>query len=419
MPNSKTAALLISGGDERLDLSRKGFNKYGVKPTPDDEILTFSSSTASSISSTNFAIADNLRKQLEQNNFSIEICNKEINRQKMQWRTLMGVDDENQIIFSPSGTDLHALVANQIVDNSLIIMVQSSETGSGVASALNQKNVEIKSVTLRLDNGLLRPISEIDAEIVFLTEKAISQNKNVLLILVDQSKTGMIAPSMNCAIALKTRFENCVKVLIDACQFRLSNETLKMYLHHDFMLALTGSKFLAAPSFSGILVLPKLFNLSIQNEETNVGLLLRMEIALNQYQQFCSLHDYQIQIVIRDFSQFIQNYLNTSPYFELLEMPILQRENLTWDSLPTIFSFLLLRDKQPLSIAETREIYQQLPQQNPRCQLGQPVMITETKSALRLCLSAPLIVQATQSDWHRQVLIKQALQVLTTLERII
>jgi hypothetical protein len=420
MPYSKTAQLLISGGDERLTLNTNGFNKYGVKPLPDDEILAFSSSTATPISSTNFAIADNLRIRLEQENFSAEIHHQEINRQKAQWRQLIGLENRTQIIFSPSGTDLHRLVANCVADNSLIIMVQGSETGSGVEYALNQeRGVKIESVALRLTNGLPRPISEIDAQVITLTKNAISQHKNVLLILVDQSKTGMIAPSVDCAITLKNQFENGVNVLVDACQFRLCNTTLKMYLQQNFMLALTGSKFLAAPSFSGMLVLPESINFAGQNEENNAGLLLRMEIALQQYRTFCALSNMQIQTVIWGFEKCVKNYLNNSSHFELLEMPILQRKNSTWDSLPTIFPFLLLRDKKPFSIAQTREIYQQLPLQNPRCQLGQPVQISETKSVLRLCLSAPQIVRAAQSEVHRSALIERALQVLTTLERII
>ena len=39
MPENKTASLLLSGGDERLTLNSNGINKYGCRPTPDDEIL--------------------------------------------------------------------------------------------------------------------------------------------------------------------------------------------------------------------------------------------------------------------------------------------------------------------------------------------------------------------------------------------
>ncbi|MDD2865301.1 MAG: hypothetical protein PHC99_11370 [Methylococcales bacterium] len=421
MPHSKTAQLLISGGDERLALNADGLNKYGCSPCPDDdEVLAFSSSTATPISSANFAIADTLRLHLEQENFSEKIHHQEMHRQKATWRELIDLEESTRIIFSPSGTDLHHLVSSQMASNSLVIMIEGNETGSGVACALTQNNdVEVVAISLRFANGLPRPISQIDAEVIALAQQAISQNRDVLLILADQSKTGMIAPSLNCAMSLKNQFKNRLNVLVDACQFRLCNATLKNYLQQNFMIALTGSKFLAAPSFSAMLILPSSIEFTDKPEEINFGLLLRMEIALHQYRIFCTLTDAQIQTVIGDFTKSISHYLNNSPHFELLEMPILARNTCNWDSLPTIFPFLLLRDNEPLSITQMREIYQQLPLQNPRCQLGQPVILGEEKSALRLCLSAPLIVQAAQSESHRRACIEKALRVLATLERII
>lgn len=420
MPHSKTAQLLISGGDERLALNADGLNKYGCSPYPDDEVLAFSSSTATPISSANFAIADTLRLRLEQENFSEKIHHQEMSRQKAAWRELIGLEESTRIIFSPSGTDLHHLVSSQMASNSLIIMIENNETGSGVACALTQNDdIEVIAISLRFANGLPRPLSEIDSEVIELSQQAISQNRDVLLILADQSKTGMIAPSPNCAISLKNQFGNRLNVLVDACQFRLCNATLKNYLQQNFMIALTGSKFLAAPSFSALLILPKSIAFSTTTEDMNFGLLLRMEIALHQYRIFCTLTGAQIQTVIGDFTKFISHYLNTSPHFELLKMPTLARNTCNWDSLPTIFPFLLLRDNEPLSITKTREIYQQLPLQNPRCQLGQPVILGEEKSALRLCLSAPLIVQAAQNESHRRACIEKALRVLATLERII
>ena len=49
-----TAELLVSGGDERLRLNAQGVNTYGCPPTPNDAVLSFSSSTASIISDENF-----------------------------------------------------------------------------------------------------------------------------------------------------------------------------------------------------------------------------------------------------------------------------------------------------------------------------------------------------------------------------
>lgn len=420
----KTAKLLISGGDSRLTLNANGINKYGCRPFPDDEILAFSSSTASPISTQGFNIANSLRERLEQANFSADIHAQEIHRQKIQWRELLGLSSDSRLIFSPSGTDLHHLVATQVADNTRIIMVESNETGSGVASALMQgRGVEIVSVSLRLQNGETRSITEIDNEVGELVEQVIKQQREVLLILVDQSKTGIIAPSTNCAISLKKRYESKINVLVDACQFRLAAKTVRAYLAQNFMLAVTGSKFFAAPSFSAMLIVPPAIEFNAEAENINFGLLLRMEIALQQYQAFSALSNTQICAVISNFTQTVTAYLAQSPHFELLDHGNLGRDGLTnfadWDTLPTIFPFLLLRNEQPLSFAQTVAMYQQLPLQNPRCQIGQPVLCGEEKTALRLCLSAPLIVQATQSPAHKQNCIEKALLVLKTLEKCI
>lgn len=420
----KTAQLLISGGDARLTLNAAGTNKYGCIPFPDDDILAFSSSTASPISTDDFLLANALREQFAQADFSAQIHAREMNRQKSAWRELLELENNIRLIFSASGTDLHQAVAENLPNKTRIIMVESNETGSGVAAALKMGNeVELFSVSLREKNGVLRALSEIDTDVIALTETAILENQDVLLILVDQSKTGNLAPSPQCAISLKKRYAEKFNVLIDACQFRLCKETLHAYLQQEFMIALTGSKFLAAPSFSAILILPRQNSLSFEEETRNFGLLLRMEIALQNYRAFSKLSNVQICDVISTFSGEILNFLQNSPYFLPLEKANLAREGLIqmafWDSLPTIFPFLLLRENAPLSIQETLEIYQQLPTQNPRCQLGQPVLCGEKNSALRLCLSAPLITQAAQNQAALQNCIQNALRVLKTVEKLI
>lgn len=419
----KTAQLLVSGGDARLALNATGANKYGCTPFPDDDILAFSSSTASPISTDDFLLANALREQFEQADSSTQIHAREINRQKSEWRELLELENDAHLIFSASGTDLHQAVAENLPNKTRIIMVESNETGSGVAAALKMgKDVEIFTVPLREKNGVLRVLSEIDTDVIVLTETAILENQDVLLILVDQSKTGNLAPSPQCAISLKKCYAEKFNVLIDACQFRLCKETLHAYLQQEFMVALTGSKFLAAPSFSAILILPRQNSFSFEEEPHNFGLLLRMEIALQNYRAFSKLSNMQICTVISTFAGEVLNFLQNSPHFLPLEKANLVREGLIqtafyWDSLPTIFPFLLLRKNEPLSIQETLEIYQQLPIQNPRCQLGQPVLCGEKNSVLRLCLSAPLITQAAQNQAALQNCIQNALLVLKTLEK--
>lgn len=115
-------------------------------------------------------------------------------------------------------------------------------------------------------------------------------------------------------------------------------------------------------------------------------------------------------------------------------MPAFERDGLGvaryWDVQQTIFPFLLLHgDRTPLSCKETKWVYRQLQSDlvtfvdardesrhaTLRCQLGQPVACGErdgvSLSALRLCVSARLIVEAVRAGGADAV-IAQAMAVL-------
>ena len=90
------------------------------------------------------------------------------------------------------------------------------------------------------------------------------------------SKTGMIAPSIGCAMDLRRRFADAV----DACwstaaEFRLAPTTLaNAYLGEQGLLwiALTGSKFVGGPAFAGALLLPDAAARRLRGRELGVGL---------------------------------------------------------------------------------------------------------------------------------------------------
>ncbi len=418
--------LLISGGDERLALNSFGFNKYGCSPLPIDDILSFSSSTASSLSNDDFAVAEKYRHELENqlsDNSPETVFENESKKLCLAWQKACYFPEKSRVLLSPSGTDLHRLVSKHF-ENTTILMVETNETGSGVAQALNCEN-QVFSIPLRLENGELRPICDVDNDFENLTKQAIQKNQRVLIVMVDQSKTGLIAPSVNCVLNLKKQFSN-LEILVDACQFRLSVQTLKEYLKHDFMIALTGSKFLAAPSFSGMLVLPEKFTNAFKNETTpNFGLLIRNQIALVNYQKFRTLPNEKIFAFIEKFAATIQNFLIENPNFELLETPKLKRDLLSnpnlWDTLPTIFPFILYRNNSPLSRLETAEIYKHFTKDSVNFEIGQPVLCGSCDgidvSALRLCLSSRLIVEAVSNEKKAEEIIANALFVLKEIQK--
>ncbi|MGZ4953853.1 MAG: hypothetical protein ACXV8Q_01980 [Methylobacter sp.] len=482
--------LLLIGGDDRLALDPlSGLNKYGCQPFPDPQLLAFGSSTASVISTEDFAVANRLRQKLltaTRTESHPAVYALEMQRIRAEWLQLCGLSDlAVELIFSPSGTDAHAIAAQYtgsgISAPALTVMMEANETGSGVAAALNENSatIEVTQVSIRLDDGAPRPLVAIDAEVETLVSKAVSADRRVLLILIDQSKTGLIAPSPACVMALHRRFPDNIEVLVDACQFRIAIPTLRAYLEQGFMVALTGSKFLTAPSFSAALLLPATVAERLQKHAfprgllacssranwpldwvgaeslahtANFGLLLRFEAALEELRRFRAVPQTAAIDFLQNFTTAIRQRLQSTPHFEPLPVPLLDRRPLivanTWDHLQTVFPFLLYRlqpaGRIPLTREQTLHVYQQLPiavdypnadiasthryatpasmQLSIRCQLGQPVACGTRNgiavSALRLCLSSRLIAEATTHGDQGTAIIKDALKALDKTARL-
>lgn len=475
-----TAQLLTEGGDERIALDPIWLvNKYGCEPHPDPAIAAFGSSTASTISERGFAAADRLRLRLleaaREEPRSVTYA-RELRRLRGKLLDLAGLSDlpGMDVVFAPSGTDLHLLAA-QLVANAgspppLAVMVEATETGSGVPAALAGRRftacsalgnpapkgtaipggraVEVAAVPVRAADGSERPLAAIDAEVEALVAAAAVQGRRVLLVLVDVSKTGVIVPSPAVALALRRRFPDAVDVVVDACQFRLAPATLRAYLAEGFAVAVTGSKFLSGPAFSGALLVPgsvaeRLGRLSLPpalrsvsaradwpsawaataglRDVANYGLLLRWEAALAELAALRAVPEGEIRRIIAAFTRAARARLAAEPVFEPLPAPALDRSAISvsaasWDSLPTILPFLLrAADGTPLGRDATEQVYRLLAADaaetlglssgDPRravaarrCQVGQPVAVGVRGgvpvSALRLCLSARLIVEA-------------------------
>lgn len=427
-----TAQLLVSGGDARIALDAVGNrNKYGCQPFPDRQLLPFGSSTASVISDEAYASVERLRLQLMQESGTLEsVCAQQM--QRIRRELLSDVADlPVELLFATSGTDAHFMVARCLAVRDAsplcIVMVQEEETGSGVAAALTAADVAdagavvpvfVQKVPLRAGDGQPRLLADIDADVTALTENAVKGGMRVLLVMVDQSKTGLIAPSPGAVIKLHRLYPDSVTVLVDACQFRIAPPTLRVYMQQGFIVALTGSKFLTGPSFSAALLLPSHTGITESRrieEYGGVGLLLRWEAALVEYRRFRGLPSSTIAGILRDFADAVQARLTSDVHFEPLNVHPLDRQLLTgtavWDGFQTIFPFVLYRTQSqvgriPLSRSETLHIYHQLQQpiasdhaiSSLRCQLGQPVACGMRGgvpvSALRLCISARLISDA-------------------------
>ncbi|MDB5460905.1 MAG: hypothetical protein JWO72_2646, partial [Caulobacteraceae bacterium] len=350
-PHIETTALLTSGGDGRIELDETTrVNRYGCGPGPDADIAAFGSSTASVISTAAYGAVERLTGRLAEeaeHESRPTIYRQELERVRHRLIGALGLGETAGLktIISPSGTDLHrialCLAAAGAAAPPLVILPEPHETGSGVVAALGGQigpaaalraasasrdldsamgAPQIMSASSRNADGALRPAHEIDEDISVLASAAAKLGRRVLLVLMDVSKTGLISPSVACAQDLKRRFPEQIDVFVDACQLRLAPTTLAAYLAQDFMVGITGSKFITGPAFSAALLAPAGVVARLEGvcmpralaalcapgewpedwavtwpggaapeERANFGLLLRWEAALEEMRRFSVL----------------------------------------------------------------------------------------------------------------------------------
>lgn len=455
---ASTDALLVQGGDARLTLDPSdGVNRYGCPPAPVTHGLDFASSTASIISGPAYRAADALRRRLARacaRDGDGVVYARELDALRAELLVLNRLDDVRglEIVFAASGTDLHLIVAELVggePDNPLLCLaVEAEETGSGVPRALCGRHFsdraalgeavapgesigvpssEFVAVPARGPDGALRAGADIETALDALVLAASQAGRRALLTIADVSKTGLIAPGLEAVMALRRRFPRTLEVLVDACQFRLSPATLRAYLAAGLMVAVTGSKFLTGPTFSGALFIPDPvakrlkgrllkpgFGLYSARAEwpagwvagaalpqvANFGLLMRWRAATVELAALRALPETQVAAFLGAFADAVEARLAVDPMFEPVATRVLDRRAIGarqgWDTIPTIFAFRLRAgascDAGFLGAAQVQEVYQQLRRAGVR--LGQPVSCGAAGGALRLCASARLVVQA-------------------------
>ena len=453
--------LLALGGDERIAVSGvDGANKYGCSPRPAPEVAAFGSSTASTISETAFLAAERLRTRLSgffDPAARIRAYRLELDRLRRELAALCGVQrlPGLDILLAPSGTDLH-LIASELLETDTpltSIGLEPAETGGGVGAALAGRHFsprtalgdqvspgdvigddgdgrEVLAIRCREEDGALRDEVHIEADLAAATAYAVGAGRRVLLVVTDVSKTGLLAPRPGAALRMRQRWPDSVEVLVDACQFRLTPASLRAYLEAGCMVAVTGSKFLTGPSFSGALFVPEVLAERLRrrgpssrlqsycartdlpahwaassglHDVDNCGMLVRWEAALSELRAFRAVGDFSTATILTAFARAVQARLAEDSAFDPLPIRVPDRRALIegsgWDEIPTIFPFLLRtgKDRQTLLNREqTEQVYRRL--RAGGLQLGQPVACGERDgapvSALRLCASARLVVEA-------------------------
>ncbi|MBZ9797679.1 hypothetical protein [Mesorhizobium sp. ES1-4] len=280
--------LLQTGGDRRIwpdAITRR--NRYGTLAIPADDEISFSSTTASNISREGYLAAGAELARLTDIASPSSVASE-------QW--FADIRDRiagnlgcagAHVVLAASGTDAELLalcitvgVSRRPLTN---LLVAPDETGNGVPRAaagshysdltalgsaveagaplegLPPGRIEVRTIAIRNQTGEPRHQHDIDADIIAAVELELRRDRDVLVHVLDTSKTGLPAVTRQAARHAAALAPGRVRVIVDACQFRGSISRLKQDLADGFMVALTGSKFVAGPPFSGALLIPPAF----------------------------------------------------------------------------------------------------------------------------------------------------------------
>jgi hypothetical protein len=302
--------LIVAGGDSRLVVDpRTGLNRYGTTPRPRPEAVQFSSSTASSISESAFALCDTVRRSIlshllttgdDPSRVGMEVGDHIRN----EIAGFFGLHiHEADTVLAPSGTDtelLTTLIALAADRRPVVnILVAPEETGRGVIlagegryfddmaatgipvrkgeAAWPDRAVRVVAVPIRDEAGAKRSDQDIERDIEDLVARGVTAGERAIVHVVLGSKTGLSAPSPDSVERLTARFGSDVDIVVDACQLRVSPDVLGDCVRRGWLVQISGSKFLTGPPFSGALLMP----LSMRGRAASIAALLARAPAVS------------------------------------------------------------------------------------------------------------------------------------------
>jgi hypothetical protein len=435
--------LLSSGGDERIwpDAETRR-NRYGVSAAPARDEIWFSSSTASSTSRDGYRAAQSALEELSTGAASLPALFEDVRR---RLSVFYGVND-CEVVLVPSGTEgeLAALtVAHAIMPGPLTnIVVAPDETGSGVVLAaggtnfqnssslgsevkkgerlegLEEADIEVRTVPVRFANGMPRRADAIDTDVRVAAEVALAAGRNVIVHVLDTSKTGLSGFSREAASALVRGSPGRILVVVDACQLRCSAERLRSDLRSGFVTLITGSKYAGGPPFCGAMFLPPQIVAEFRDKRVelaglggfsaecdwpealrpavdwslsqaaNLGLGLRWVATLDAIERYQAIDaDLRADIVDR-FNEEAMQRIESSARVKPLE------DHDRYSRCSTIVPFVIVDEKgAPVGAEETVRIHRELRETPPApaIHLGQAVVLGG-QTVLRICCSMQHVI---------------------------
>ena len=416
-----TEYLLMDGGDLRLNIDEIDLlNKYGCRPFPRPDAFTFSSSTATSVSNFAFDKTDKVRSILIRNSLKNGFKNATIDFSELlknNLKKIFKLNEESEIIFSPSGTDSSLQIAaiTQIFSDKEIthVLVASDETGSGVPSALKGchfenttalnfpvkkgdkiegfRDVDLIKIPFRDENGALKSSKQLDEEVYDAIYKTNEQGRHIVLHTMDQSKLGYQSPSDELIKRLNTLAKLSIQIVVDGSQLRLDPKDIQNYLNKGYIVTITGSKYFTGPPYSGALLLPKSVSkvlYSVKNslpagltqyynhpdwpiswfcsndlsDGYNYGSYMRWNAAIVEMDRYYKTPILYRNMGVEMFCNFVEDSIKEASFLE----PIYGNETKTNSytskefgirNIRTIFPFFILKNKEVLSVDKVKKLY--------------------------------------------------------------
>lgn len=419
--------LMQRGGDNRLYVKPEtGLNMYGCSHRPRPWAVTFASSTASSISERGYTAAEAARQRVTLaalRGQSREAATSEAVVARREIGSYYRLPQGAEVILAPSGTDceLIALAIAQMNagDRAIAnVVIAPEETGSGVPLAARGRHfatdtaigsiVEKGAVVAGFDSrttlveirlnepdGSMRRMAAIDQDCEQAVARGIAEGRKILLHVLDVSKRGRAAPSLEGVKAICERYGGeAVDVVVDACQARLSSGAIRACVEAGWLVLVTGSKFFTGPPFSGALLVPPAMVERLERQalpaglrgytsaaewpdlaaaaslrdDANYGLVLRWHAALGEMKAFEAVPSARRRAILDKFCTNVRRMIEHSPDLVMLPVPPLERpaSQDDWDAVPTIISFGVLSPPQGdgqrtlLDPDRARQVYQWL-----------------------------------------------------------
>ncbi len=413
-------ALMETGGDIRLTRDpRSALNGYGCSHRPRPWAVTFASSTASSSSERGYAAADAARlaataAMLRQG--PQPAVRAALDEVRAALARIYGLPEAAAVILAASGTDTELLALGLThlalpVAPILNILIAPEETGTGVPMAARglhfavdtalghdvareapvagyRPDTALGNIPLRDACGAARAGAAVEAEIEAAVAAGLAAGRRVILHTLDLSKTGLLAPGVECLRRLRAAHGGAFDIVVDACQARLSPASVRRYLALDAVVLITGSKFFTGPPFAGAVLVPPAIAARLQASRLpagleayfgrdefpagcaaaaalpavgNYGLALRWHAAIGEIKALMRVPLRRRAAILAGFAAVVAEEIAANTALALLPAPALRRGGgEAWECCRSIFSFSLaaLHDgRRLLTPEEARAVY--------------------------------------------------------------